>query len=118
MASLLSLTVASLLLSCGGELDEDLPESNDSIREEGEALQEQTVGRHRALLAKRVQYSHSAGCTSRIDAYQTEYDAVMNQPVDIPEEGERGVLLFWLNVYYEAAKVIDAHEPDINHYCR
>ena len=52
----------------------------------------------------------------RINEYQPEYDAVMNREIDLTEGGERGVLLFWLNVYYKAAKAVDAHEPDINHY--
>ena len=116
-------TLLALLASCSDssrEQGEALPEreSNASIKKEGEALQERTVTRHRALIAKRVQYSHSLVGVNRIDAYQAEYDAVMNHPIILPEEGERGVLLFWLNTYYEAAKVIDAHAPDINHYCR
>ena len=114
-------TLLALLASCSDssrEQDEALPESNADIKAEGEALQEKTVKRHLALIAKRVQHSHSWVCVNRIDAYEAEYHAVMKQPVDLPEEGERGVLLFWLNVYYEAAKVIDAHERDINHYCR
>ena len=53
----------------------------------------------------------------RINEYQPEYDAVMNREIDLTEGGERSVLLFWLNVYYKAAKAGDAHEPDINHYC-
>ena len=110
-----------LLTSCADGSSEEveaLPDSNANIKEEGEALQESTVKRHRALIAKKVQFPDSSVCVSRIDTYQAEYEAVMGQPIDLPEEGERGVLLFWLNTYYEASKVIDAHESDINHYCR
>ena len=110
--------VMVLLIACGGAgQGETLPESNASIKEEAEALQKKNVERHRALIAKRVQYANSLECANRIDAYQAEYEAAMDR-FDLPEAGERGVLLGWLNVYYEAAKVIDAHEPDINHYCR
>ena len=120
-AIIAAFALLALLASCSdnsGESEEAAPESNASIREEAEALQQSNTKRHRALIAKRVQYSHNSVCVDRIDAYQPEYDAVMDQPVILPEEGERGVFLFWLHTYYEASKVIDAHEPDINHYCR
>ena len=116
-----SFAILFLLTSCANgssEGDEAVSDSNASIKEEGEALQERTVKRHRALIAKKVQFSDSPVCVRRIDTYQTEYEAVMNRPIDLPEEGERGVLLYWLNTYYEASKIIDTHEPDINHYCR
>ena len=120
-AIIAAFTLLALLVSCSDssrEQGEVVPDSNASIKEEGEALQESTVKRHRALIVKRVQYSDSSVCVNRIDGYQAEYEAVMNQPIILSEEGERGVLLFWLHTYYEAAKVIDAHEADINHYCR
>ena len=113
--------ILALLTSCADgsrEEDETVPDSNASIKEEGEALQGKTIKRHRALIAKRVQFSDSRVCVSRIDTYQAEYEEVMNRPIDLPEESERGVLLYWLNTYYEASKIIDTHEPDINHYCR
>ena len=123
MSLVMAALASSLLLAvlACGSVGEDVANGNgqdlSDIKERGEALQESNVERHRALLAKKVQYPDNQLCLSRIEAYQLEYDAVIDRPVDLSGEGEEAVLRFWLNTYYEASKVVDAHEPDINHYC-
>lgn len=103
------LMVAGLLLACG-------PSDDPQVRVDN--MYASNVERHRELIAQRVQYAHNHTCLRLIDDYQTEYDAVMNRPLILDGEGEEAVLQFWLNTFYEAAKVIDAHEPDINHHCQ
>ena len=120
------ITVVGILLiaACGG-----------GLQEEAEDMAANNTQRHKSLIAKSIGKSADSECARLVAIYQAEYDEAMESPFRIPDDVDdpnfpgkavealnsddpEAVPRFWLDVHYEVSKIIDAHEPDINHYCR